>query len=146
MVIYLVLLLPAGFSDLPKNVTGSHIVFCSVLLRMGFTCALSVTRQAVVSYTAFPPLPGEPGGLFLLHWPWSHLHRTLSGILPFEARTFLTCALSGPAAAIIRPAHTYVNLYVFELIVKSYTLKQLPPTNSLQMELCGSCVESTPMK
>ena len=90
MVIYLILLLPAGFSDLPKNVTGSHIVFCSVLLRMGFTCALSVTRQAVVSYTAFPPLPGEPGGLFLLHWPWSHLHRTLSGIPPYEARTFLT--------------------------------------------------------
>jgi hypothetical protein len=25
-------------------------------------------------------------------------------------------------------------------------LKQLPPTNSLQMELCGSCVESTLMK
>ena len=31
-----------------------------------------------------------PGGLFLLHWPWSRLHRTLSGILPCEARTFLT--------------------------------------------------------
>ncbi len=30
------------------------------------------------------------GGIFLLHWPWSHLHRTLSGILPCEARTFLT--------------------------------------------------------
>ena len=26
---------------------------------MGFTCALSVTREAVVSYTAFPPLPGQ---------------------------------------------------------------------------------------
>ena len=34
------------------------------------------------------------GGTFLLHWPWSHLHRTLSGILPYEARTFLTCPLS----------------------------------------------------
>ena len=81
-----------------------------------------------------------------MHYPGSYLRRTLSGILPFEARTFLPRALSGPAAAIIRPAHTYVNLYVFELIVKSYTLKQLPPTNSLQMELCGSCVESTLMK
>ena len=135
--------------------------------------AACVTTDTVVSYTAFPPLPiadpasricykacgkphapailsGKPentvGGIFLLHYPGSYLRRTLSGILPFEARTFLTCALSGPAAAIIRPAHTYVNLYVFELIVKSYTLKQLPPTNSLQMELCGSCVESTLMK
>ena len=26
---------------------------------MGFTCALAVTREAVVSYTAFPPLPGQ---------------------------------------------------------------------------------------
>ena len=33
-------------------------------------------------------------GIVLLHFPWSHLHRTLSGILPCEARTFLTCCLS----------------------------------------------------
>ena len=43
-------------------------------------------------------LTGEiPGGIFLLHWPWSRLHRMLSGILPCEARTFLTC----PKAAAI---------------------------------------------
>ena len=33
-------------------------------------------------------------GIFLLHFPWSHLHRTLSGILPCEARTFLVWTLS----------------------------------------------------
>ena len=54
-----------------------------------------VAGRTVVSYTAFPPLPeparsADPGGIFLLHWPWSRLHRTLSGILPCEARTFLT--------------------------------------------------------
>jgi len=38
-----------------------------------------------------------------LHFPGSHLHRTLSGILPYEARTFLTCT---NAAAIIYPAYT----------------------------------------
>ena len=53
--------------------------------------ACSVTKTAVSSYLAFPPLPYEYGGLFLLHWPGSRLHRTLSGILPYEARTFLTC-------------------------------------------------------
>ena len=99
MFIYLDLLSPAGSSDLPKSVTGRHIAFLPVLLRMGFTCAPSVTSWAVVSYTAFPPLPANAGGLFLLHFPWSHLHRTLSGILPYEARTFLTCGLSAPAAA-----------------------------------------------
>ena len=57
MVIYLILLLPTGLSDLPKSATGSRIAFYSVLLRMGLTCAPVVTNKAVVSYTAFPPLP-----------------------------------------------------------------------------------------
>ena len=56
MIIYLDLMSPSGSSDLPENIGGQPI-FCSVLLRMGFTWTLSVTRQAVVSYTAFPPLP-----------------------------------------------------------------------------------------
>ena len=86
------------------------------------------------------------GGLFLLHYPGSCLRRTLSGILPCEARTFLTCVLSEPAAAIICPAHTYANLNVFAPNVKFQTLKQLPPTNSLQIEFCGKRVESTPIK
>ncbi len=56
MVIYLDLTSPPNSSDLPENIGGQPI-FCSVLLRMGFTWTLPVTRQAVVSYTAFPPLP-----------------------------------------------------------------------------------------
>ena len=68
---------------------------------MGFTYALVVTTEAVVSYTALPPLPNFLGGSFLLHYPWSRLHRTLSGILPYEARTFLTCGLSALAAATV---------------------------------------------
>ena len=42
------------------------------------------------SYLAFPSLPVNTGGLFLLHFPWSRLRLTLSVILPCEARTFLT--------------------------------------------------------
>ena len=34
------------------------------------------------------------GGIFLLHCPGSRLHQTLSGILPCEARTFLSCSLA----------------------------------------------------
>ena len=69
---------------------------------MGFTETLAVTSKAVVSYTTFPPLlrACALSGLFLLHFPWSYLHRTLSGILPYEARTFLVCCLSAIAAAI----------------------------------------------
>ena len=57
MIIYLGRLLPAASSNLPKA-GGPRQRFCSVLLRMGFTYALSVTREAVVSYTALPTLPG----------------------------------------------------------------------------------------
>ena len=56
MIIYLGRLLPAVSSNLPKA-GGPRQRFCSVLLRMGFTYAPSVTREAVVSYTALPPLP-----------------------------------------------------------------------------------------
>ena len=48
-----------------------------------------VTIPRVSSYLTFPPLP-KIGGNFLLHYPWSRLHKTLSCILPYVARTFLT--------------------------------------------------------
>ena len=140
MIIFLEWLLPAISSDLPKA-GGPRQRFCSVLLRMGFTYAPPVTRKAVVSYTALPPLPDSGqariGGIFLLHFPWSRLHRTLSGILPCEARTFLTRINT---AAITCPA------YVFYLIISYQTLKRLPPINSRQMELLGTFSLSTPRK
>ena len=55
MIIYLEWLLPVISSDLPKA-GGPRQRFVSVLLRMGFTCAPTVTSRAVVSYTAIPPL------------------------------------------------------------------------------------------
>ena len=61
MFIYLGLLLPTASSDLPGNRSGKPIISYLVLLRMGFTCALLVTSEAVVSYTAFPPLPDTLG-------------------------------------------------------------------------------------
>ena len=59
MIICLILPLPAASSDPPESTTGSRIAFYSVLLQMEFTCARPVTRTAVVSYTAFPPLPQQ---------------------------------------------------------------------------------------
>ena len=149
IIIYPVLPSPAGSSDPPENVTGSHIVFYSVLLRMGFTCALPVARKAVVSYTAFPPLPDCSGGIFLLHCPWSHLHQTLSGILPCEARTFLSRALS---SARQRPSGLLIIQTVSEYHALSrlsrnfYTFRQLPPINSRRMEFFGISSLLTPRK
>ncbi len=56
MVIYLDLTLPSGSSDLPESMDGPP-AFLFGLASNGVYRALSVTRQAVVSYTAFPPLP-----------------------------------------------------------------------------------------
>ena len=105
---------------------------------MGFTCALPVTVQAVVSYTALPPLPQRRqhscfpiqsknciwGGIFLLHWPWSHLHRMLSGILPYEARTFLTCTLSSvqPRSFILLSRHL---LYIKTASTYKFSAKRI---------------------
>ena len=49
-----------------------------------------VARPRVSSYLAFPPLPAFAGGIFLLHFPWSYLHKVLPCTLPYGARTFLT--------------------------------------------------------
>ena len=78
---------------------------------MGFTYALPVTGKAVVSYTALPPFPAEAGGTFLLHYPWSCLRRTLSGILPCEARTFLSLPLSVLQAATAYFASVFCAYY-----------------------------------
>ena len=69
MIIYLGRLLPAASSNLPKA-GGPRQRFCSVLLRMGFTYALPVTREAVSSYLAIPTLPRTK--------PWRYISVALS--------------------------------------------------------------------
>ena len=99
MAIYLGLPSPAASSNLPGS-RRAALRFLFGLASDGVYRALPVTRQAVVSYTAFPPLLPVGSGIFLLHFPWSRLHQTLSGILPCEARTFLPRKLTPAAAAI----------------------------------------------
>ena len=95
---------PAASSDQPEA-GGPRHRFCSVLLRMGFTEPPLLPGERWSLTPPFHPYrPKSAGGIFLLHFPWSRLHRTLSGILPCEARTFLVCGLSAHAAAITCPA------------------------------------------
>ncbi len=104
VIIYLERLSPIVSSNQPEA-GGPRHRFYSVLLRMGFTEPSLLPGKRWSLTPPFHPYrtSGSPricGGLFLLHFPWSHLHRPLTGILPCEARTFLTCGLSALAAAI----------------------------------------------
>ena len=144
--------LPAGSSDPPESTTGSRIAFVSVLLRMEFTCARSVTTAAVVSYTAFPPLPSIKKAVYFCctglgvtstgRYPAScPLKPGLSSSAPFRlySRDHLTCL-----------HECYSNTNIFLSKEKNhqdfYTSKQLPPTNSLNSELCGISSLGTEMK
>ena len=99
-IIYLGLLLPAASSDLPGNGQGTHSSLF-VLLRMGFTQPLLLPEVRWSLTPPFHPYRPKPAVYFLLHWPGSHLHRTLSGILPYEARTFLTHAFAWPRSPVL---------------------------------------------
>ena len=154
MIIFLEWLLPAISSDLPKA-GGPRQRFCSVLLRMGFTYAPPVTRKAVVSYTALPPLPA----------PGKPETEETYGFFPLIKReavyfccTFLRVASTGryPAFCPVKPglsspavfrhlqprSFVLLELYSFHLnyavtsVWRYYTWKQLPPINSLRIELC----------
>ena len=152
MIIYLALSLPKGSSDPPESTTGSRIAFFSVLLQMEFTCARSVTTTAVVSYTAFPPLPSIKKAVYFCctglgvtstgRYPAScPLKPGLSSSAPFRlySRDHLACL-----------HECYSNTNIFLSKEKNhqdfYTSKQLPPTNSLNSELCGISSLGTEMK
>lgn len=137
--------------------------FYSGLASGGVYRACPVAGTAVSSYLTFPPLPAKAGGLFLLHYPWSRLRRPLTGALPCEARTFLTCITS----ATVRLTHRIILtqktagrkgaggkihqilFYAFSAyksLSGAYTWNTLPPTNSLMSELFGIGSAGAPRK
>ena len=98
MAIYLALPSPAKSSDLPGGrraalcllfgLASDGVYMCPVCYQPGGSllhCPSTLTGAGTKCRSS---------GIFLLHCPWSRLHQTLSGILPCEARTFLTCSLS----------------------------------------------------
>ena len=108
MIIYLDILLPICSSNLPESWRAT-ICFLLGLASSGvYTDPRCHHRSGSLLHYHFI-LTSKLAVLFLLHFPGSHLHRPLAGILPCEARTFLSCVLSAIAAAIICLTHNYLN-------------------------------------
>ena len=111
-IIYLDLLLPAGSSSLPGTQRATVLSLSGLAPDGVYTALPCYQGSGKLLPCLFTLTCLKAGGYFLLHYPGSHLHRTLSGILPCEARTFLTRIPSGRpgsqnAAAIIYPTRLF---------------------------------------
>ena len=83
-------MLPHGHSGLFRSTTGRRIASVRTLHQVGFTArtCLQAAGELLPRLSILTLL--AQSGFFLLHFPWSCLHRPLAGTLPCDARTFLT--------------------------------------------------------
>ncbi len=88
-IIYLDLLLPAGSSSLPGTQRATVLSLSGLAPDGVYTALPCYQGSGKLLPCLFTLTCIKAGGYFLLHYPGSHLHRTLSGILPCGARTFL---------------------------------------------------------
>ena len=145
MIIYLVLLLPAGSSDLPK---AWRAAFISLLFGLA------------------------SNGVYMCHCCYqqcgSLLHCLSTLTITFAMAVYFCCTGLGvastgryPASCPVKPGLSspegitfsrnrlsYLPSVVYNIFAEntSYTLKQLPPTNSLHRELLGRLSLVTPRK
>ena len=163
VIIYPMELSPVPLSDPPENMTGSHIRFLFGLASDGVYMAFSVTRETVVSYTAFPPLPGKT-------WRYLSVALSLESPPPDVIRPPALRSPDFPHLAPFGPAsRDYISYFVIKRNIRqliiisqtfsvvhppnhrsrkaaSHTSKQLPPTNSRRIEFFGISSIGTPTK
>ena len=137
-----------------QNGTGYPIVLLGPCFRWGLQRP-SCRQDGGKLLPCLSTLTRKAGGLFLLHCPWSRLRQTLSGTLPFEARTFLSCILSvmqQRPSVLLRTSLLYHNFFrmsippFWHFLLSLYTFRQLPPINSRIMEFLGMISLSIPRK
>ena len=88
-----------------RKQAGHFMLSVQSCFEWGLQCPFCYQKGGSLLHCPFT-LTGEyPAVCSLLHFPGSHLHRPLAGILPYEARTFLVCVLSAIASATIYPTH-----------------------------------------
>ena len=139
MVIYLVLMSPPGSSDLPESRRAALCFLFGLASNGVYMCP--VCYQTGGSLLHCPStLTGKAGGIFLLHCPWSHLRQTLSGILPCEARTFLSHGLSVPWQ---RPSVLLANA-TYSIILFLKCLYPIITSTTILSMIHASSIDATP--
>ncbi len=98
---------PAASSDLPEAGRAPSLP-CGLASDGVYMCRPCHPGRGSLLHCLSTLTGQKAGGLFLLHCPWSHLRRSLSGILPCEARTFL----SKSAAATYPTYAAYSNTFI----------------------------------
>ena len=149
---------PPGSSDLPESRRAALCFLFGLASDGVYICPACYQSGGSLlhcpSTLTFPGQAGK-GGTFLLHCPWSRLRQTLSGTLPFEARTFLSCILSvmqQRPSVLLRTSLLYHNFFrmsippFWHFLLSLYTFRQLPPINSRIMEFLGMISLSIPRK
>ena len=94
MVICLGLASPPGSSNLPESRRAALCLLFGLASDGVYMCPVCCQPGGSLLHCPSTLTGLSTGGIFLLHCPWSRLRQTLSGILPCEARTFLSCGLS----------------------------------------------------
>jgi len=110
MVIYLDLSLPRSSSRL-LGTCGRQLCSSTALLRMGFAGPPCLHDAGELLPHLSTLTERVPGCLFLLHCPWSRLHRPLTGILPWEPGLSSTKTFRCDAATIRSARHFCIAYY-----------------------------------
>ena len=157
MAIYPLLPSPADSSDLPESRRAALCFLFGLASNGVYICPACYQPGGSLLHcpSTLTCLLSQTGGIFLLHCPWSRLRQTLSGTLPFEARTFLSCILSvmqQRPSVLLRTSLLYHNFFrmsippFWHFLLSLYTFRQLPPINSRIMEFLGMISLSIPRK
>ena len=154
VIIYLGRLSPIASSDQPET-SGPHTFPFGLASDGVYRDPCCYQQSGGLLHHLSTLTPACRCGIFLLHFPWSRLRQTLSGTLPFEARTFLSCILSvmqQRPSVLLRTSLLYHNFFrmsippFWHFLLSLYTFRQLPPINSRIMEFLGMISLSIPRK
>ena len=122
-----------------RKQTGRLMLSVRSCFEWGLQCPFCYQKGGSLLH-CLSTLTGRTGGLFLLHCLWSRLRQTLSGILPCEARTFLSHGLSVPWQ---RPSVLLANA-TYSIILFLKCLYPIITSTTILSMIHASSMDATP--